>query len=177
MVVDKKRRQIELASRNETSINRLATVKTYRLRKTDTDVSLCGPAVLMSNPINYLHAGLSMCSCTIGTHIINNIEYRRYQCPPGICNCGQLMFQWSLGGCIPYLYVCDNAYNCADSSDQFCIADGVGETRKKPHWFSICHYTIFPLLLWFSMLIWSMHRCPLCEWPNTRLQWCGGWTP
>ena len=33
------------------------------------------------------------------------------------------MFQCSRGGCIPYILVCDNEYNCADSSDEICVAE------------------------------------------------------
>ena len=33
--------------------------------------------------------------------------------------------------CIPYLYVCDNVYDCADSSDEFCIGGKVEEHRVQ----------------------------------------------
>ena len=141
MVVDMKRRQIELASGNETSINRSDAVKIYRLRKTDTDVSMCGPTMHQCDDGSCrtqsiicmldFQCARNLCACMLGTHIIINIEYCRYQCPPRICNCGHLMFQCSSGGCIPYSYVCDNEYNCADSSDEFCIADGVAENRLE----------------------------------------------
>ena len=49
----------------------------------------------------------------------------------GICTCSSLMFQCSTGGCIPYSHVCDNVYDCVDSSDEFCIGGKVGKIRLQ----------------------------------------------
>ena len=38
---------------------------------------------------------------------------------------------WGGGGCIPYAHVCNNVYECADSSDEFCIGGKAGGDRVR----------------------------------------------
>ena len=95
------------------------------------------------------HCARSICACTISKNIVDNIDYCRYQCPIRVCTCAPLMFQCSVGRCIPYSHVCDNIYDCADSSDEFCVVDFVEEYHsqstavdvrfltKKPSWWCL----------------------------------------
>ena len=112
---------------------RLINMKTLlQLQENDTYVPICGPNMQQCDDgscrtqsiICTLNFGCvpSLCACMVGTQLTYNSDYCRHQCPPGICTCAPLMFQCSGGGCIPYFHVCDDVYNCADLSDEFCTA-------------------------------------------------------
>ena len=111
---------------------RLINIKTLQLQESDTYFLICGPnmqkcddgSCRIQSIICMLNFGCapSLCACMVGNQLTYNTDYCRHQCPPGICTCAPLMFQCSGGGCIPYVHVCDDVYNCADSSDEFCIA-------------------------------------------------------
>ena len=113
----------------------LGDVKMYQLKTLDTDLSICGPAMQRcydgSCRIQSIICMLDfdcaphLCACMIGNQFNYNKSYCRHQCPPSICTCAPLMFQCSTGGCIPYTHVCDNEYNCADSSDEFCVSENL----------------------------------------------------
>ena len=123
--------QVRMVSQNE-RVHYLSTnVKVFQLHKSDTIVSSCGPTTQLCDDRSCRAQSIicmldfdcapNVCACTVDNQLSYNKEYCRHHCPPGICNCAPLMFQCSVGGCVPYLYVCDNEYNCADSSDEFCV--------------------------------------------------------
>ena len=108
-------------------------VKTFQLKTSDTNLSICGPTMQRCDDGSCrlqsiicmldVECAPNLCACLIGNELNYNISYCRHQCPPSICTCAPLMFQCSRGGCIPYTLVCDNEYNCADSSDEICVAE------------------------------------------------------
>ena len=109
----------------------LTNVKVFKLKKTDTKLSACGPTTQRCDDgscriqtiiciLDY-ECAPNLCRCMIGNRLNYDIDYCRRRCPPDICTCSSLMFQCSTGGCIPYTHVCDNKYNCDDSSDEFCV--------------------------------------------------------
>ena len=109
----------------------LSYVKIFQLKISNTDLSLCGHTMQQCDDGSCriqsilcmldFECAPNVCKCMIGYQLNHNVSYCRHQCPPSICTCAPLMFQCSTGGCIPYTYVCDNEYNCADSSDEFCF--------------------------------------------------------
>ena len=131
MKLCKKNKRGELASQVSKVNHQLASVKTVQLRKNVTNFSICGPAMQQCDDgscraqsticIEDFQCSWNLCACSTGSNISDSMDYCRHQCPPGICTCSSLMFQCSTGGCIPYSRVCDNVYDCADSSDEFCI--------------------------------------------------------
>ena len=110
-------------------------VKIFQLKTFDTELSMCGPTTQrcddgscrIQSIICMLDFGCApnLCACMISSQLNYNIVYCRYQCPPSICTCAALMFQCSIGGCIPYTHVCDNESNCPDSSDEFCVTEAL----------------------------------------------------
>ena len=136
-----KSERCKLPSQADKFDNQLASVKQIKLQKTDTNFSICGPAMQQCDDgscraqsiicIWDFQCSWNLCACTTGSNISNSMDYCRYQCLPGICTCSPLMFQCSTGGCIPYSRVCDNVYNCADSSDELCIGRKAVEYRLK----------------------------------------------
>ena len=121
--------------------NRFPNAKLYQLRKAVTKFTACGASmqqcedgtcrVQSSICMSDFHCAPSICACVVGNHLNYRTDYCRHQCPPGICTCAPLMLQCSAGGCIPYSHVCDHVYDCADSSDEFCIDDNLGEYRLR----------------------------------------------
>ena len=114
------------------SVNYLpSNVKLFQLHKTDTNLPICGSPTQQCNDGSCRAQSIvcmfdfecapNVCACMIDNQLSYDKEYCRHHCSPGICNCAPLMFQCSIGGCIPYLHVCDNENNCADSSDEFCV--------------------------------------------------------
>ena len=111
--------------------------RVYQLKETVNIISACGPTMQQCHDGSCRAQSIicqldfecapRLCACMIGGHINHNMEYCRHQCPPGICMCAPLMFQCSTGGCIPYSHVCDNIYDCADISDEFCISSIANE--------------------------------------------------
>ena len=104
----------------------------YQLTEAENVISVCGPTMQQCHDGSCRAQSIicqldfecapNLCACMVGGHIDNSTEYCRHQCPPGTCRCAPLMFQCSTGGCIPYSHVCDNVYDCADISDEFCIS-------------------------------------------------------
>ena len=118
--------------------------KIFQLKAYATNVSVCGPTTQQCDDgscrIQSIICTLdfecapNLCACVIGNQLNYSIDYCRHQCPPSICTCAPLMFQCSTGGCIPYTHVCDYEHNCADSSDEFCVAEQLRGcySRNKP---------------------------------------------
>ena len=112
----------------------------FQMREAEPRYSMCGPtmqqcldkscrtqaAICQSD----FKCAPNVCACTIGNQMEYSMQYCRYLCPPGICMCAPLMFQCSAGGCIPYSHVCDNVYDCADTSDEFCISSIANQLEK-----------------------------------------------
>ena len=114
-------------------------LKVFQLHKTDTNSPICDPTTQRCDDgscraqsiicVLDFECAPNMCSCTVDNQLRYDREYCHRQCPPRICTCAPLMFQCSIGGCIPYLHVCDKEYDCADSSDEFCVL----HTLRKYH--------------------------------------------
>ena len=119
-------------------------VKIFQLKTSGTNFSVCGPQTQRCDDGSCrvqsiicmfdFECAPHLCACMIGNQLHYNKHYCRHQCPPGICTCPSLTFQCSTGGCIPYTHVCDDDYNCADASDEFCVAESFRGYyfRKKP---------------------------------------------
>ena len=128
----KNKMQVEFAFSNDTSKSEVTNERMFEIQETEPHSSMCGPTTQQcldkscraQSAICQLDfkCAPKVCACMIGNYMNYNIEYCRYQCPPGICMCAQLMFQCSTGGCIPYAHVCDNVCDCEDASDEFCIS-------------------------------------------------------
>ena len=125
---------------HDDSVSYMSTnVKLLQLLKTDTNLPICAPTTQQCNDgscraqsiicMSDFECAPNICACMVDNHLNYDTNYCRHQCPLGICTCAPIMFQCSVGGCIPYMYVCDNAYNCADSSDEFCVL----HTLKEYH--------------------------------------------
>ena len=120
---------------NEVNNFAQTNLKIFRLKKSGTKFSVCGPTTQRCDDGSCriqsiicmldFECAPQLCACMIGNQLNYSIDYCRRQCPPGICTCPSLMFQCSTGGCIPYTNVCDNEYNCADSSDEFCVNEAL----------------------------------------------------
>ena len=129
-----RRELVHQASKNK---NQLTHERKLQFRKTTTTFSICGPAMQKCDDGSCraqsiictldFQCSWNLCACTTSTSVIESINYCRYLCPPDICICSPFMFQCSTGGCIPYSHVCDNVYDCADSSDEFCIGSKAPE--------------------------------------------------
>ena len=136
----KKQMQIEIAFSKHVSKLMITNERMFGIQETEPHYSMCGPTMQQcldkscraQSSICQLDfkCAPKVCACMIGNYMNYNIEYCRYQCPPGICVCAQLMFQCSTGGCIPYAHVCDNVYDCTDISDEFCIPSIINELQK-----------------------------------------------
>ena len=121
--------------------NRLPNAKLSQLQKAVTNFTTCGPTMQQCEDgtcrvqsficTSDFHCAPSICACVVGNHLNYRTDNCRYQCPPGICTCAPLMLQCSAGGCVPYSHVCDHVYDCADSSDEFCIDDNLGKYRFR----------------------------------------------
>ena len=108
-------------------------VKKFELQKLDTHSLICGPTLQRCDDgscriqsticMSDFKCAPTLCACITDNHLNHDMDFCRHQCPPGICACGPLMFQCSIGGCVPYSSVCDNKNNCADLSDEFCSTD------------------------------------------------------
>ena len=120
---------------NRTITSRQSDIKILLLQKSDISVRMCGPTMqhcddgscrVQSNIciLDYKCAP-RLCACMVDNQLNHNLNYCRHQCAPGICVCAPLMFQCSIGGCIPYSHVCDNENDCVDSSDEFCSTDNI----------------------------------------------------
>ena len=114
------------------NVNHVSTnVKVLQLHKTYTNLPICGPTTQKCEDgscraqsivcILDFDCAPNVCACMVNNQLSYDREYCRHHCPPGRCTCAPLMFQCSIGGCIPYLHICDNEYDCADSSDEFCV--------------------------------------------------------
>ena len=124
--------QVEFAFPDDVSKLRLTSERMFAIQETEPQYSMCGPTMQQCLDKSCrtqsaicqldLKCAPKVCACMIGNYMNYNIEYCRYQCPPGICMCAPLMFQCSTGGCIQYSHVCDSVYDCADTSDEFCIS-------------------------------------------------------
>ena len=116
---------------------RSSGVKIFRLRKSDIYSAICGPTmqpcldgscrIQLIICMSDFKCAPRLCACTTDNIVNYDMNYCRHQCPPGICACGPLMFQCSIGGCVPYSHVCDNKHNCMDSSDEFCSTNNLHE--------------------------------------------------
>ena len=133
--------QVRMSFQND-SVNYLSTnVKALELRKSDTGLSICGSTTQRCHDGSCRSQSIvctldfecapNVCACMVDNRMSYNKEYCRHHCPPGICTCAPLMFQCSIGGCIPYLHVCDNENNCADSSDEFCVVHSLEEYHLR----------------------------------------------
>ena len=108
-------------------------VKKFQLQKVDTYSLICGPTMQRCDDgscriqtticMSDFKCAPRLCACITDNHLNHDMNYCRHMCPPRICACGPLMFQCSIGGCVPYSHVCDNRNNCADFSDEFCSTD------------------------------------------------------
>ena len=129
------RKKSKRSEMDDKTKNRWAYVKKIQLQETDTNFVICGPAMQRCDDgscraqsiicIFDFQCVWNLCACTTSSNITESIDYCRYWCSPGICTCSPLMFQCSTRGCIPYSHVCDNVYDCADTSDEFCIGSKV----------------------------------------------------
>ena len=67
------------------------------------------------------HCDSELCRCKVIGAMVSDLEYCTKRCATPICECSLLSFQCTIGGCLPYLFVCDGNANCRDSSDEFCL--------------------------------------------------------
>ena len=114
-----------------------ASFKIFQLEKVDTYSLICGPTMQRCDDgscriqsticMSDFKCAPTLCACITDNHSNHDMNYCRHQCPPGICACGPLMFQCSIGGCVPYSHVCDRKIDCVDSSDEFCSPDDLHE--------------------------------------------------
>ena len=91
---------------------------------------ICGPnmkkchdgtcAILPDLCVSDFRCFPSLCTCRMDQLNINDPKYCRTKCNSPVRSCQPLMFQCSVGGCVPYSLVCDEQSQCEDSSDEFC---------------------------------------------------------
>ena len=118
-----------------------ADVKVFQIEETYTKSSICGSTTQQCDDGSCRAQSIvctldfecapNICACMVNDQLNYNKDYCRHQCPLGTCTCAPLMFQCSTGGCIPYVYVCDNVNNCADSSDEFCAVHTLKEYQIR----------------------------------------------
>ena len=116
-------------------------VMIFRLQRIDTYSLICGPTMQRCGDgscriqsticMTDFICAPRLCICITDNQSNHDMNYCRYQCPPGICACGPLMFQCSIGGCVPYSHVCDRKIDCADSSDEYCSADNLHKYNRN----------------------------------------------
>ena len=127
----KNKMQGEFALPNDVPKSMISKERKFQIQETAPHYTMCGPTMQQCYDKS-CRAQLAickfdfecapyLCACRIGNQMKYSVEYCRYLCPPQICMCAPLMFQCSTGGCIPYAYICDNVYDCADTSDEFCV--------------------------------------------------------
>ena len=118
-----------------------ASFKIFRLQKMDTYSLICGPTMQRCDDgscriqsticMTDFICAPRLCICITDNHPNHDMNYCQHQCPPGICACGPLMFQCSIGGCVPYSHVCDKKIDCDDSSDEYCSADNLHKYNRN----------------------------------------------
>ena len=96
-------------------------VKKFELQKVDTYSLICGPTMQQCDDgscriqsticMSDFKCAPRLCARITDSLSNHDMDYCRHQCPPGICACGRLMFQCSIGGCVPCSSVCDNKNN------------------------------------------------------------------
>ena len=141
MKIYKNKTQVGIAISNDVPQHRVIKERKYYIQEAEPNYSKCGPTMQQCLDKSCraqsticqadFKCAPKLCTCLSRNQINNSMEYCRYLCPPGICMCAPLMFQCSTGGCIPYSHVCDNVYDCADISDEFCISSIANELEKR----------------------------------------------
>ena len=116
--------------KNQDNIRRPVTDMELVLKLDGNKTILCGPnmkkchdgtcAILSNLCVSDFTCFPSLCTCRKDQVNINDPMYCRTKCNSPACSCQPLMFQCSVGGCVPYSFVCDGQPQCDDSSDEFC---------------------------------------------------------